>query len=216
MTPRSASCWGATPHGAGTSEMLRRRPCGGVAVSSLWLPAFAAGRCAASWGWPGVAHTRSLVSAPFAQGLPPAPAVMPVQSAPVCLPPSVEAVHRSLPIRHDFPRHLNGPAMQGTSDLVRGQMSNHDPVRHLGTPLSAVSRPQLLDHHCDPSFPQCRARLSPLWRLGVPSAATQAPARYSLLSREAHERACTLRRPSDRQHVLAVPLCFSATHQPPP
>ena len=64
----------------------------------------------------------------------------------------VEAVHRSLPIRHYRPGHLDGPAVESPSNLVRGQVSDRNPVRHLGSPLRAIPWPQLLDH-CHPPFP---------------------------------------------------------------
>ena len=67
----------------------------------------------------------------------------------------VKAVHCSLPIRHDRPRYLNGPTIQSSSDLVRRQMCNRNPVRHLSTSLRAVPRPKLANH-CDPAFSQCR------------------------------------------------------------
>ena len=87
MTPRSAPCWGATPHGAGTSAILLRRSCGKVAVAlsgSRHSPLDAASY---PWGQSGEAHPRSLVSAPVAQELPPAPAVAPGQPAPARPPP---------------------------------------------------------------------------------------------------------------------------------
>ena len=70
----------------------------------------------------------------------------------------VEAVHRSLPIRHYRPRHLDGPAVKSPPDLVRGQVSNCHPVWHLEASLRAVSWSRLLDR-CDPPFPKCSTRV---------------------------------------------------------
>ena len=70
----------------------------------------------------------------------------------------VEAVHRSLPIRHYRPWHLDGPAVESPPNPVRGQVSNCNPVRHLGSSLRALSWPQLLDR-CHSPFSKCSARV---------------------------------------------------------
>ena len=69
MTPRSASCWGATPHGAGTPAKYR----GAVLAAVLRSPRSRSRHSltvaeSSSWDRDGGARQRSLVSAPIAQG----------------------------------------------------------------------------------------------------------------------------------------------------